>query len=219
MFIKVTPAWKRGAGIGVRVSGVWKPVTSGWVNVQGVWKPFEVSPPSIRLAGTSQESSVQNRYHYETVSQAQVVVASGDRLQFEVYLGPDTRTGSMEGHFTRPGGGIELMRDNSLGIKDQNNFRLHPATFIDSLALAQWYARDFDISVIAGATIDLWAVVIEDDALGDHSAYFRNIKVVDVNGAVKLTIFSDTLTVPGLSTFIATSNGYANISKAVVPSP
>lgn len=213
MRINVSSVWKKVAALSVKVAGQWKPVTTGWVKVAGVWKKMYPLNPALFLNGVS--SGAGNCFHYETIQRNQFVVAAGDQLVYDMYLGPNTVSGGLDAAY-EDGTGTKYLR--GVALVDQNNKGIHPGGSIVE-AQGKWYTRVFNIGGLVGSTITLWAIVHEDDAAGWHEIYIRNARILRADGSLKMEIFINTLNVPEMSTFQLTSNGYTQVGKAVLAGP
>lgn len=213
MRINVGSVWKKVAALTVKVAGVWKPVTTGWVKVAGVWKKMYPLNPAIFLNGVS--SGAGNCFHYETISRLQFPVVAGDQLVYDMYLGANTVSGGLDAAY-EDGTGTKYLR--GVALVDQKGWGIHPGQSVTD-AQGKWFTRTFNLNLLVGATVTLWAIVHEDDAGGWHEIYIRNARILRADGSLKMEIFINTLNVPEMATFQGTSNGYSQISKSIQPGP
>lgn len=214
MRINISSVWKKVTTLAVKVAGQWTPVTTGWVKVAGVWKKMYPLNPALFLNGVG-GLVAGNCFHYETISRLQFVVATGDQLVYDMYLGANTVSGGLDAAY-EDGTGTKYLR--SAALVDQNNKGVHPGGSIAE-AQGKWYTRVFNLDILAGATVTLWAMVHEDDAGGWHELYIRNACILRADGSLKMEIFINTLNVPEMATFQGTSNGYGQVSKSIQPGP
>jgi len=136
-----------------------------------------------RLSGD--DTWTGNSYAYYQVFDVDVLVHSDTYLQWKsiVLESPDLSGRiSLELKFTDG----TYARD--LGIIDAHGNFLHPALHVNLLGV--WESYSYNISTVAGKTID-WIGVAYDDAgasgtlMGPFLAYFDDIRIVDINGATQ----------------------------------
>lgn len=225
--MKQNGQWQQPRAMPVKVAGAIKLTQIGYVKVNGVWSIFFEAFKSIKFTGRCNGPSSTNGFHYETISNATYVVQSGDKLIYDMQQHGPTLQSGLDGAISRNGSWIENLRDfnrdtvqggDGSRLKDQRGWLMHPGTAGVSAA-GVWTQRIIDLSVVVGLTVGPWCVAFEGDVAGDYTTFFRDIKIVDANGNVKLTIFNKSLDVAGLSTYMNTSNNYTSIAKVVDTSP
>lgn len=128
-------------------------------------------------------SEFSNKYVYVGYSDAAYTIQPGDVLEYDIKL--DSRSIGF-----RQAAGVDLrftdntwLRDTAARpvagwITDQNDILAHPSAATDAFSGGQWYRRAFDLSSLAGKTIDRWAVADETDE--NHftfTSYFDNIRI------------------------------------------
>jgi len=103
-------------------------------------------------------------------------------------------------------GGVTL---RASGTVDQSGLSVHPATDLNAVAFNQWYRRTISLSALVGQTLFYYTLGCESNVTGGYGAHFGNIRIVNSQGELQLTIFDD-LTTTLFST--VTSNPVGNTS-------
>lgn len=124
-----------------------------------------------------------------TVSQT---IATGDTLQYDVFV-PSSSVVIR--------GGVDCASNNGthanfrdFHVLDQNGFDSHPGTDLTAYADGVWYSRTISLTNLAGNTVTQWSVGMDSiTAVGSLLVYFKNIYVKNSSGAVKYTVFDDTV--------------------------
>lgn len=137
-------------------------------------------------------SATVNKYRYVTfynpAPPAHTWVA-GDKIEYDVYL--DTDIDGIGGIDIYNTSGSPLSFRDVAGWTDQNGISGHPSADISSFAFQQWYHRIFTVPAVkVGARVDLFDVVAEfNTANTTGTAYYDNIVIKDISGAVVETIY------------------------------
>jgi hypothetical protein len=161
-----------------------------------------------------------NLYYYNAFTNKNVTIATGDKLVYDMAQNSiDARVGIDAVTNADPGVSTQYsLRDwgqASSVIKDQNGLSPHPATNLGNRAVNQWYHREFDLSPCAGHTFIRWSLAYEGETAGDFATRFRDVYIIDRNGAIKATLFKDVLDLPGNSSTEVGASGYTNLVKVL----
>ena len=140
------------------------------------------------------------RYLYVTIASAlKAKIIEGDYLQYDVRLETENK-GT---------GGIDCMnirweRMASFDIKDNFGVMIHPEGDLSKVAYKKWVTRKIIMDGEAiGKEMETWMLAYDDpDAVGYHCAKYRDIKLYDKSGNVKLVIYE---------------GGYVEIDKLNLP--
>jgi hypothetical protein len=172
---------------------------------------------AIRLTGTAASNIGGNLFHYRIIWNGSVTFASGDYVQFDIWISSTSPEIS---------GGLDIactdgttLRDHLGGsgiadILDQNQIRIHPFSLLSSLANDQWYTRKFDVTNVAGKTTSHAMIALEGDQDGSYAIYIRNAKIYNSGGGVKGTIYAGGSTMNANQ--INGNNGYYGVDCRVV---
>ncbi len=122
-----------------------------------------------------------NFYLYAQISDAAYTIQKGDRLEYDIYLpgsNPMLR-GGVDADFKRKDLPAELdsrpwLRDQRL--VDARDLYLHGDSDLEP-ARDRWYHRSFDLSKLAGVTLERWTVQFEGDRPGRYIQFLDNIRV------------------------------------------
>lgn len=118
-----------------------------------------------------------NSLVYYTLSNQRITFQTGDRLEYDLFISPDSAEMS---------GGVdaELDQDPPLrerGIPDQNGVDVHPKTLVPQ-ARGQWDHRVFPLDTIAGRTSTRWSLVFEGDRPGAYALFAGSIGIHHADG-------------------------------------
>lgn len=162
-----------------------------------------------------------NSYYYDAFTDVPVTIAAGDRLVYDMLQNSvDARVG-IDAITANSGTGTSFnysLRDwGQQGgvLRDQNGLLVHPATDLGTRAVNQWYHRTFDLSAAAGATFIKWSLAYEGEKAGVFYTRFKEVYILDKNGAIKATLFKDVIKLPNSSSTEAGAQGYTNTSKQI----
>jgi hypothetical protein len=135
-----------------------------------------------------------NDFAYRQISNTSYTIASGDKLQYDVF--GDIRNPEFAGgvdfeysvsHTTFRGVGAN---------SDQNGISTHAD--VSAWAKGRWYRRSFDLTSLAGQTINTWAIALEGNTAGTYFTRFANIVVLN-GSTLKTTVYSSgAVTDPGI---------------------
>lgn len=144
---------------------------------------------ALRVEAT-RPSTAGNAYSYFKLSDVSVVIASGDKLVYDMWSDSAVVACGVDGWVVQTGGPapIEL---RELNIPDQNGLSCHPSTNTSAHALGKWYRREISLNTIAGATIDKWQFALENEAVGVHVAYVKEVYIKNSANQIKATVFKD----------------------------
>lgn len=169
--------------------------------------------------GTSTDG---NAYYYNAFSDKHVTIAIGDKLVYDMMQNSDVAIVGLDGVTDKDPNlnvGRYSLRDwgapNPPAIKDQNGIRIHPAQYLGGRAVNQWYHREFDLTPCAGETFVRWSMAYEGEAAGDFYTRYRDIYILDKNGAIKAVLFKDKIDLPNSTSTEAGASGYTNLSKTL----
>jgi len=182
---------------------------------------------ALKYSGTNGSSSagnLGNTYAYwEVCNDGATVIASGDTLQYDVWISSTSPLIQGAVDFTTTDGiGLRDFPNNTQAMHDQNFIKAHPGTDLSGYANDQWYHRTIDLTLMAGKTISHVDLAFEGDTGGTYLAYFRNIFVYNNSGGVKKTVFDSSQhayspqqqSISG--NYLTTDNGYTNLSVMFV---
>lgn len=140
---------------------------------------------SFHVSGTITVAGGQLTYSGSTA----YTIASGDHLQYEVFVDEKSTKAWPLLAFTDGGGGY------GQGFTDQHGL-ITGGDHIEAFALGRWYFRDIDLTSAAGhVTTGCYFGVpptdggVNNTPTGYYSFYFRRIQVVDSNGVPKIRYF------------------------------
>lgn len=167
--------WLRAKQVYSKVSGRWVR-TADYHNVMA----FEARCISTDAA--------INAFAYETIWKGDLLIESGDTLEYELYS--NTGEGRAGLDFLFP---TEKLRH--FDVKDQNGIAIHPAQFISEQTL-RWHRRVFSLNVVAGMRTSSAACCIETDQPGLRRIYIRNAFIRRADGTIKLSLTNDGLNWP-----------------------
>lgn len=179
------------------------------------------SIPALKLTGNSsqgQGGGSTNNFAYVELSSVNVALASGDYLQYEIWIS-STSPQIMAGVDGICSDGTNLRDVTTPGfMNDQNGLWMHPKTDLSGYANDQWYTRQIVLSNVSGKTLSKVTVALEGNTNGNYTAYFRNVKLYTSSGGVKQTFFATTLGSVGQANTILSNSGYTNVALVVVTS-
>lgn len=163
-----------------------------------------------------------NAYYYNAFTDKRVTIAIGDKLVYDMMQNSDVAIVGLDAiteNSPITDGGRYSLRDwgspGAPAIVDQNGLRSHPAQYLGGRAVNQWYHREFDLSPCAGETFVRWSMAYEGEAAGDFYTRYRDIYILDKNGAIKAVLFKDKIDLPNSTSTEAGSSGYTNLSKSL----
>jgi hypothetical protein len=173
----------------------------------------------LKLQGTA-VSGVTNSYVYRKIWTGSQLIASGDSLQYDVFISSTSPQIIAGVDFVCTDG--TTFRDSPDAGTDAQGILPHPKNDLGGLANDQWYHRGFGVAgALIGKTISFVTVVLEGDNPGTYTAFFKNIYWK--NGATTKQIFSDDslyatsqlLGGPPTNSTVGL-NGYNNVSLTIV---
>lgn len=178
---------------------------------------------SMEFRATSVGTPVgTNAYYYNAFTDKQVTIAIGDKLVYDMMQNSDVAVVGLDGVTDKDPNtnvGRYSLRDWGLpstpSIVDQNGLRIHPATYLGGRAVNQWYHREFDLTACAGETFVRWSMAYEGEAAGDFYTRYRDVYILDKNGAIKAVLFKDKIDLPNSTSTEAGASGYTNLSKTL----
>jgi hypothetical protein len=157
------------------------------------------SMQAIKLTGTA-STGYGNQYVYFKIWAGSYSIASGDTLQYDVWI--SSTSPQIEAGVDGICSDGQTLRDftytssgNTHKLVDQQGFNLHPSSDLSGFANDQWYSRSIDLSSLPAnghGTLSQAMVALEGDSQGQYTAYFRNIRITN-GGTTRLTIFSNSL--------------------------
>ncbi|HEY3415129.1 MAG TPA: glycoside hydrolase family 38 C-terminal domain-containing protein [Armatimonadota bacterium] len=130
----------------------------------------------MMMAGTELAKGGASMVYYN-LSNQRVTFAAGDRLEYDLFISPDSAEIS---------GGVDAELDQGLPLRDrkitdQNGFDLHPKTVITP-ARGQWRHRVFPLDSVAGCTTTKWSIVFEGDEPGPYAFFAGSVGVHHADG-------------------------------------
>jgi hypothetical protein len=146
---------------------------------------------AVRLEAT-RPSTAGNTYCYFKLSDETVSIDLGHKLVYDVWGDSAIVNCAVDGMVDGLGG-IPLRHGN---IFDQNGLSSHPSTDLTARAGGKWYHREMDLSEWAGHAIDNWSVALENEAVGVHVAYVKEVYIKNASGVIVATLFKDTYDFP-----------------------
>lgn len=118
------------------------------------------------------------------------VIASGDFIEFDVYIDPSSPATTTYAY----GGVLIGFSDgtNTGGAFDTDGYQLHaPVVGMDALARGQWHARKASLASYVGKTATSSSLCNEGDASsGTAKVLYRNIRFTDGAGTVRQQLWS-----------------------------
>lgn len=155
-------------------------------------------------------------YDYYKIWGGSYTVASGDTLAFIEWINASSPQ-CMASIDAQCSDGTWISAFNSSAIVDQQNLlKLTATTDLKGYADNQWYTRTFDLTALAGKTINSFYLVFAGSSQGTYTAYFRDISINNPPGVSgsKLWVYQDG---QGLNTSNqAQIIGYNNTSVSIV---
>jgi hypothetical protein len=196
------------------------PLTSGCTSVSpnvavstsALYSTESGSPPTLVLHSKGTASGVGNLYWYPDIAHPSYTIASGDHFVYDIYTKNPGGTPSGSVDIEMSGGAL---RDS--GILDQNGRSGHPGTDLSSVALNQWYHRDFDLSARAGDTIGAFEMGHEIDS-GTSEFYACNVQIIN-GSTLKLVGYDQNTWSPVSDTVGPTNNGYGSLTVPEMVAP
>lgn len=150
-----------------------------------------------------------NWYLYTEISNRPYTIVAGDHLEYDVLLpslNPELR-GGVDGDLKKeglPAGASGHTELRECDLKDEGGLRLHGATDLPA-ARDKWYHRRFDLSALAGATVERWMIVFEGDLPGRYIQFLHHIQVKR-DGQEVFTVFHAG---PAPEAKVRLNNGYS----------
>jgi alpha-mannosidase len=125
-----------------------------------------------------------NWYLYVEISDRPCTIQPGDCLEYDIYLpalNPALQGGvdaDLKGDPGAPGPPALAKHPwlRACGLNDQNGIPLHGDGTLTP-AREQWYHRRFDLSPVAGGTVERWNAVFEGDRPGRYVQFLDNLRV------------------------------------------
>ena len=122
-------------------------------------------------------------YSYRRISTAARTIASGDYLEYDVFVVKSSNLSSNQvGGFEMDFSDASVGR--SYGLSDS-----YGSMYAASLPLGQWVHRKVSLTAVVGKSVTSWDVVVEQDTAGNCAAVYKNIKVTDGAGTTRLSIY------------------------------
>jgi hypothetical protein len=142
--------------------------------------------PTTGLSMSSTSAGGGNSYVAQSISNIARVIASGDYLEYDYYdvKLPSSATdsvGGMDIFFTDGTRGNSVLPNCTLGTGKI----MYPV-----LSYGTWKSRKFDMSAVVGKTTSFFDLVREADSAGDYQTIYRNIRITDGAGAIRLQIWA-----------------------------
>jgi hypothetical protein len=128
-----------------------------------------------------------NNYDYRQIIAGSYPLASGDKLEYDIFIEPTSPQSFFGVDFMYAAGPTTL---RGTGLTDQNGLGVTPTADLSSKARGQWYHRIIDLTTLAGQTVSSVAIACEGDTAGNYLAKFANIRVLNSSGAIKYQWFS-----------------------------
>lgn len=139
--------------------------------------------PTHGLLLSATMSGGGNCYIYRRISNASYTFASGDYVEYEVYVfnSANTSVGGLEMDFT------DYTAGRYYGWPDSYGPYVAPSI---PLPRGQWVARKSQVAAgMVGKTVNSWDLVHEDNTAGHVAAVYRNIRVTDGGSTTHLTVY------------------------------
>lgn len=170
------------------------PITVVWGPMPRVTLPLAVA--TFCNFETTMGGGESNKYVYaDLTSVPNVIVAAGDMLVYDIRL---NAAGVRHAIDLRCSDGT-LLRNTA--AVDQKGLAAHPNTNLDAVAVGKYYRREIDISVLAGKTVTEYLLGGENDTAATFISSIANAYIIDANGAVKVTIYDETINNPVIAIF------------------
>ena len=169
---------------------------------------------TIKYAAYNVGNQGSTTYDYYQIWSGSFTVASGDTLNFTQWInGSSPQIMASLDAICSDGTYLRSFQSGGVYLTDFNGLKLDPATDLKGYADNQWYTRSFDLTNLAGKTINSVYLVFYGNSQGQYTAYFRDINFIDhVNGTT--WIYQDG---NGLNSSIqAHAIGYTNTSIGIV---
>jgi hypothetical protein len=131
-------------------------------------------------------------------------IASGDALEYDIFIDPSSPEAKSGITFEYGGGHTRF--DGSV-VNDQNGLSNDPSTDLSAVAQGQFYHRVFDLTSLAGQTVNSWASALDGDTAGLYKTSFANVRITNA-GVTQLTLFdgSNPLTAEAAAWAYGTNN-------------
>jgi hypothetical protein len=131
-----------------------------------------------------------DNYLFRSISIAGRVIATGDHLEYDVFIDPSTP--AVSGYAN---GGLHIgFSDASFATleTDQNGYNVYaPATGMDALARGKWYSRKISFAAHVGKTTNTHRLSCHNDAVsGTAKTLFRNIRWTDGAGTTRQVLWN-----------------------------
>lgn len=166
------------------------------------------SQHAIKLKGTAIQG-FNNNFVYRKIWQGSVTIASGDTLNYDVWIQSDSPAIQAGVDFSTADG-ISFRDATDHGL-DAQGISPHPGADLSGYANNQWYSRSFTVGAsMVGKTLDHFMVAFEGDSAGTYTAYFRNIQYKN-GSTVKIHVLDSTQTTLQTNTQVSI-NGYTSVS-------
>lgn len=180
-------------------------------NVTGVNNSLQLtSTKALRLTGSANSPLGTNLYTYNKFWGGTRAVASGDYLQYSLWISSTSPSIT---------GGVDMVCTDGYTLRDspaldQHQISPHPKTNLQGYADDQWYTRKINVpSQMVGKTIGSVTVVQEGDATGTYVIYVKNVQYFNSGGTLLQTFYAGGT--PNTNQQLG-SAGYYNISVTPV---
>ena len=161
---------------------------------------ISTTPPGASLEFTATHTSTVNPYTYWKIHLDSRVIQTGDQLWFDT-LSLITNGGGMDIRFT------DATYARLQGVVDQD------ARIINSGSLVApngaWYTRKFSLTPVVGKTVSWYDIVLENDLVQQHVAWFRNIRICDSSGNLRAVVY-------GGANLLVSELDFSNLSTAQI---
>jgi fibronectin type 3 domain-containing protein len=158
---------------------------NGGVGLSATSITLSQNQDSLVHEGTASGSTPAFSYHQ--ISAQSYVIASGDKLEYDVFV--ELNTANLYQFALDFEYGASHLAFRSTSILDQNGLSATPVTDISAFAKATWYHRIFDLTSLAGQTINTWASAHEADTSAKYRGRLANIKITN-GSTLKSIIYS-----------------------------
>lgn len=189
MKFKTTQGWKvptlftlRQGATWLKAKQVFSKVGSGWV------RTADYNNVLVFEARCVSTNWAVNSHAYETIWKGDLLIESGDTLEYELYSDTGDNQAGLDFQFP-----TEKLRH--FPITDQNGVGVHPAQGVNEQTL-RWHRRVFSLNAVAGMRASSAACAIERDVPGLRRIYIRNAFIRRANGSIKLSLTNEGLQWP-----------------------
>ena len=173
---------------------VWVMFLAAAVQTAGVGHTVEKNDLCLAIAAENIVEGEGNFFLYAQISDQAYTIQKGDHLEYDIYLpgGNPMLKGGVDADFKRKDLPADLdrrpwLRDHRL--TDGQGLYLHGDSELEP-ARDHWYHRSFDLSPLAGVTLERWTVQFEGDRPGRYVQFLDNIRITR-DGRPVFTVYDD----------------------------